>query len=154
VVTPHDREFTRLAGSTVGPDRVAAARDLAAQLGVVVLLKGDRTVVADPEGPVWVNPTGTPALATAGTGDVLAGLLGSLLAGGVPAPRAALAAAYVHGLTALDLTASGLTGSGLTGEIRTETFDSHRSVGSWAPVTAPDVAAALPRVIAGLLGTI
>jgi NAD(P)H-hydrate repair Nnr-like enzyme with NAD(P)H-hydrate dehydratase domain len=64
----------------------------------VVLLKGDRTVVAAPDGRAFVNTTGTPALATAGTGDVLAGLLGSLLAGGLPAERAAAAAAYTHGL--------------------------------------------------------
>ena len=63
-----------------------------------MLLKGDRTVVATPDGTAWANPTGTPALATAGTGDVLAGLLVSLLAAGLPADRAAVAAAFVHGL--------------------------------------------------------
>jgi NAD(P)H-hydrate repair Nnr-like enzyme with NAD(P)H-hydrate dehydratase domain len=64
----------------------------------VVLLKGDRTVIASPSGEAWVNPTGSPALATAGTGDVLAGLLGSLLGGGVAPVRAAVAASFVHGL--------------------------------------------------------
>ncbi len=83
VVTPHDREFARLAGETVGTDRVNAAQLLAPRLRVVVLLKGDRTVVASPDGTAWANPTGTPCLATAGTGDVLAGLLVSLLAAGV-----------------------------------------------------------------------
>ena len=63
-----------------------------------MLLKGDRTIVATPDGRVYVNPTGTPALATGGTGDVLAGLLGSLLAAGLPAEHAAVAAAFVHGL--------------------------------------------------------
>ena len=67
-------------------------------MNAVVLLKGDRTVVATPDGAAWVNPTGTPALATGGTGDVLAGLLGSLLAAGLPPERAAVAAAYLHGL--------------------------------------------------------
>ncbi|GAA1746476.1 NAD(P)H-hydrate dehydratase [Luedemannella helvata] len=128
VVTPHDREFARLAGDQPGPDRLAAATELAAQLGVTVLLKGDRTLVATPEGTVWANPTGTPALATAGTGDVLAGLLGSLLAAGLPADRAAVAAAFVHGL-------AGRTAADRLG-------------GEHAPVTAPDVAAALPAVIA------
>ena len=94
VVTPHDREFIRIAGEQVGPHRVDAARQLAGRLGVVVLLKGDRTVVASPDGTAWVNPTRTPALATTGTGDVLAGLLVSLLAGGLPADRAAIAAAF------------------------------------------------------------
>jgi hydroxyethylthiazole kinase-like uncharacterized protein yjeF len=98
VLTPHDREFARLAGEPPSADRVGAALDLAARLNAVVLLKGDRTVVATPDRRAYVNPTGSAALATGGTGDVLAGLLGSLLAAGLPAHRAALAAAYVHGL--------------------------------------------------------
>jgi hydroxyethylthiazole kinase-like uncharacterized protein yjeF len=98
VLTPHDREFARLAGEGPDPDRVGAAANLAARMNVVVLLKGNRTVVATPDGRAYANPTGSPVLATGGTGDVLAGLLGSLLAGGLPVERAALAAAYVHGL--------------------------------------------------------
>ena len=100
VLTPHDREFARLAGEPVGPDRVASALRLAAWTNAVVLLKGARTVIAAPDGTAWVNPTGTPGLATAGTGDVLAGLLGALLAAGVSAARAAVLAAYAHGLAA------------------------------------------------------
>jgi hydroxyethylthiazole kinase-like uncharacterized protein yjeF len=98
VLTPHDREYARLAGNPPGPDRVLAARTLADRLGAVVLLKGDRTVIATPDGPTYVNPTGTPALATAGTGDVLAGLLGAALGAGIPAPQAAASAAFLHGL--------------------------------------------------------
>jgi hydroxyethylthiazole kinase-like uncharacterized protein yjeF len=98
VLTPHDREFARLNGGGPGVDRVESALELAARTHAVVLLKGDRTVVGTPDGRAYVNPTGSPALATAGTGDVLAGLLGSLLGAGVPAERAALAAAYAHGL--------------------------------------------------------
>jgi hydroxyethylthiazole kinase-like uncharacterized protein yjeF len=99
VLTPHDREFARLNdGHEPGADRVGATLRLAARTGAVVLLKGDRTIIGTPEGDAYVNPTGTPALATAGTGDVLAGLLGSLLAAGLPPERAALAAAYAHGL--------------------------------------------------------
>src|SRR5581483_677340 len=98
VVTPHDREFARLAGEPPGPDRVGSALSLAAELNAVVLLKGDRTVVAAPDGTAWVNPTGSAALATGGSGDVLSGLLGSLLAGAVPPVEAAVAAAYAHGL--------------------------------------------------------
>jgi NAD(P)H-hydrate repair Nnr-like enzyme with NAD(P)H-hydrate dehydratase domain len=105
---------------------VEAALDLAARVQATVLLKGDRTVVASPAGEVWVNPTGSPALATAGTGDVLAGLLGSLLAGGLGAVEAAVAAAYLHGLAG-------------------------REAARHAPVTAADVAAALPTVVAELL---
>ena len=98
VVTPHDREFARLAGRHPEPDRLEAALRLAARMNATVLLKGYRTIVAAPDGRAWVNPTGTPELATGGTGDVLTGLLGSLLAAGVPPERAAVAAAYVHGL--------------------------------------------------------
>lgn len=98
VITPHDREFARIAGTDPGTDRVGSALRLAARLNAVVLLKGDRTIVAAPDGTAFANPTGSAALATAGTGDVLAGLLGSLLAAGLPARNAALAAAYAHGL--------------------------------------------------------
>ncbi|MEU4559040.1 NAD(P)H-hydrate dehydratase [Actinoplanes sp. NPDC023936] len=126
VLTPHDGEFKRLAGETPGADRAAAAARLAAWTNAVVLLKGDRTVVATPAGEIWANPTGSPALATAGSGDVLAGLLGSLLAAGLPPVRAAVAAAYVHGLAGRRAAADG-------------------------PVTAPDVAAALRPVLRDLL---
>jgi hydroxyethylthiazole kinase-like uncharacterized protein yjeF len=130
ILTPHDREFTRIAGEHVGPNRVEAARQLAQRLGVVVLLKGDRTVVAAPDGTAWANPTGTPVLASAGTGDVLAGLLVSLLAAGLPADRAAVSAAFVHGL-------AGRQAAKALG-------------GGRAPVTAPHVAEALSRVIGSL----
>jgi len=126
VVTPHDREYARLAGETPGADRVGAALRLAARMNAVVLLKGDRTVVATPDGRAAVNPTGTPALATGGTGDVLAGLLGSLLAAGLSADRAALAAAYLHGLAG-------------------------REAARHGPVSASDVVAALRPVVARLL---
>jgi len=96
LLTPHDREYERF-GSPVGTDRVGAARRLAAELGVHVLLKGDATVVAGPDGPARVNRTGTPALAAAGSGDVLSGGCGALLAQGLPALEAASAAAYLHG---------------------------------------------------------
>ncbi|MEH1169816.1 NAD(P)H-hydrate dehydratase [Micromonospora sp. CPCC 205539] len=125
VVTPHDREFARLCGEEPGADRVAAALRLAAWMNAVVLLKGDRTVIGTPAGQAYVNPTGTPALATGGTGDVLAGLLGSLLAAGVPADRAAASAAYLHGLAGREAARGG-------------------------PVTAPDVATALRPVVAQL----
>jgi hydroxyethylthiazole kinase-like uncharacterized protein yjeF len=96
VLTPHDREFARF-GFDPGADRVGAARRLAADLGAVVLLKGDATVVADPDGTAFVNATGTPWLATAGTGDVLAGIVGALLATGLNAAEAAATAAHLHG---------------------------------------------------------
>lgn len=97
LLTPHDGEFARF-GSPVGPDRIGAARRLAADLGVYVLLKGHASVVAAPDGRVRVNPTGSSRLATAGSGDVLAGAAGALLAQGLDPFDAASAAAYVHGV--------------------------------------------------------
>ncbi|MGV1006293.1 MAG: NAD(P)H-hydrate epimerase [Candidatus Nanopelagicales bacterium] len=79
VITPHEGEFARLGGD-LAPGRVAAASAMADRLGVVVVLKGSGTVVAGPEGPVYVDPFGTEELATAGSGDVLAGLTGGMLA--------------------------------------------------------------------------
>jgi hydroxyethylthiazole kinase-like uncharacterized protein yjeF len=97
VLTPHDREFARIAD---GPsaDRLGSARAAAAALQATVLLKGDATVVAAPDGRAWINRTGTPWLATAGSGDVLSGLIGSLLAAGLEPPLAAAVGAYVHGV--------------------------------------------------------
>lgn len=100
VLTPHAGEYARLAGEPVGDDRVAAARRLAERSDSVVLLKGSRTVVADPTGRAAVNPTGGPWLATAGTGDVLSGVVGTLAAAGLPSFEAAAAAAWLHGRAA------------------------------------------------------
>jgi hydroxyethylthiazole kinase-like uncharacterized protein yjeF len=98
LLTPHDREFERF-GADVGTDRIGAARRLAADLGCAVLLKGEATVVADAGGTAFVNATGTPWLATAGTGDVLSGIAGSLLATGLSAVEAGAVAAHLHGRT-------------------------------------------------------
>jgi hydroxyethylthiazole kinase-like uncharacterized protein yjeF len=96
VVTPHDGEFALLRGSVPGPDRIASARQLAVDLSCTVLLKGPTTVIAAPGEPVLVVDHGDQRLATAGSGDVLAGMIGALLAAGVPASRAAAAAAWLH----------------------------------------------------------
>ncbi|GFG73040.1 NAD(P)H-hydrate dehydratase [Mycobacterium botniense] len=96
VLTPHAREFARLAGAPPGPDRVGATRKLADAWGVTVLLKGNVTVIAEPGGPVYLNPAGQSWAATAGSGDVLSGMIGALLAAGMPAGEAAAAAAFVH----------------------------------------------------------
>jgi hydroxyethylthiazole kinase-like uncharacterized protein yjeF len=96
VLTPHAGEFERLAGAPPGSDRVAAARKLADRLGATVLLKGNVTIVAEPGGSVYLNPAGQSWAATAGSGDVLSGIIGALLAAGLPAGEAAAAAAFVH----------------------------------------------------------
>ncbi len=104
VVTPHPLEAARLLGAddveSVQRDRIAAARAIAARLRAVVVLKGAGSVIADPSGRYWINPTGGPALATAGTGDVLAGMIGALIAQGIEAGEAARAAVWLHGRSA------------------------------------------------------
>ncbi|MEV4317558.1 NAD(P)H-hydrate dehydratase [Actinocrispum sp. NPDC049592] len=120
VLTPHDREFARL--GQLGKDRVGSAKALAAKLNAVVLLKGYNTIVADPNGRVLVNQAPSAWLATAGSGDVLSGILGAVLAAGVDPWLAAGCAAYIHGLAGT-LAASG------------------------APAPASAVAAAIPDAI-------
>ncbi|WP_369030591.1 NAD(P)H-hydrate dehydratase [Streptomyces adonidis] len=102
LMTPHAGEAAALLGvarAEVEGARLSAARELAARYGATVLLKGSTTLVVGPAaGPVRVNPTGTPWLATAGSGDVLSGLCGSLLAAGLSAVDAGSVGAYLHGL--------------------------------------------------------
>lgn len=100
VITPHPAELARLleiSTEDVQADRMGAARKAAAQFGCVVLLKGFRTVIARPDGTAVVNPTGGPELATAGTGDVLTGVVASLLAAGLSDFEAAWVGAFIHG---------------------------------------------------------
>ena len=99
VLTPHEGELARLLerdSDEVAAHRLASVKEAAERAGAVVLLKGDDTLVARPDGFVAVNPGGTPALATAGTGDVLAGLIGALLAKGMDAFEAAALGAFSH----------------------------------------------------------
>ena len=109
VLTPHVGEFTHLFGP-VGADRLAATRAAAHRVGAVVLLKGSDTVIAAPDGRAAINTTGSPALATAGSGDVLSGLIAALLSAGLPAWEAACAGAWLHGR------AGELQGPGLVSE--------------------------------------
>ncbi|MBI4934279.1 MAG: NAD(P)H-hydrate dehydratase [Actinobacteria bacterium] len=97
VLTPHDGEYHLLTGSPPAPDRFVAARRLATDTGCVVLLKGPATVVAEPDGRVLVITTGDERLATAGSGDVLAGIIGGLLAQGMAPFHAAASSAWLHG---------------------------------------------------------
>jgi hydroxyethylthiazole kinase-like uncharacterized protein yjeF len=110
VLTPHPGEMARLVGSRI-PDvqshRLEVALSLAASVGAHVVLKGRRTLVARPDGRAAVNPTGNPGMATGGTGDVLAGVVGALLARGLDVWVAATAGVYVHGLAG-DLAAARL----------------------------------------------
>jgi NAD(P)H-hydrate repair Nnr-like enzyme with NAD(P)H-hydrate dehydratase domain len=100
VLTPHAGEFERLTGVAPGPDRVGAVREFASRWGVTVLLKGRATLVAPPDGPVLVNEAGGSWAATAGAGDVLAGIIGALLSSGMDPALAAAAGARAHALAA------------------------------------------------------
>jgi NAD(P)H-hydrate epimerase len=100
VATPHPGEAGRLLGRSakeVQSDRLAAARELAHRMNCCVLLKGEASLTATPDGRVVVNSSGTPLLATAGSGDVLSGLIGALLGAGLVPPEAAAASAWLHG---------------------------------------------------------
>ena len=95
ILTPHDGEFARL-GGVIGQDRVASAREMARELGCIMLLKGHETVITDGE-EVYVNRTGNPGMAVGGSGDVLAGIIVSFLGQGISPLEAAACGAWVHG---------------------------------------------------------
>ena len=111
LLTPHDREFARVFPDIPLDDRLAAVRQAARQSGATVLLKGHRTLIADPGGQAAVNLSGSSWLATAGAGDVLSGVIGSLLATGLPPLMAAAAGAFLHGRAGEAAERSGLFGA-------------------------------------------
>lgn len=116
ILTPHPGEMARLevdaTSQSVNADRLGTAGRFARERGVFLVLKGARTVVARPDGVMMICPTGNPGMATAGTGDVLTGMLVGLLAQGVPSWEAACAATYLHG-AAGDLAARRLGSAGM-----------------------------------------
>lgn len=100
IITPHPGEMARLTGTSghvLNTHRVDVARRAAREYGVIVVLKGARTVIADPTGRAWINSSGNPGMATAGTGDVLTGMIAGLVAQGMKPLDAARAAVYLHG---------------------------------------------------------
>jgi ADP-dependent NAD(P)H-hydrate dehydratase / NAD(P)H-hydrate epimerase len=167
LITPHAGELGRLLGADpadIEAARLEHARRAAEQLGVTVLLKGSTTLIASPGDPtVLVNPTGTPWLATAGSGDVLSGLAGALLAQGLEPAWAGAAAAYLHGLAAR-LAAAG--GPGESDTAAGGPGESDTAAGTWlpgrrgsggepapeAPIDAFDVITALPAALRSVEG--
>ncbi len=132
ILTPHPGEMGRLLGissAEVQNDRITIVQKFSVDHFCFVVLKGYRTLIADPEGNVWANPTGNPGMATAGSGDVLTGILSGMVAQGIPTLHAILLAVYLHGLSA-DLCAS------RRGEL---------------PLMARDIIAYLPDAMAHLL---
>jgi len=116
VLTPHDGEFGVLGGDT-SAERVSATRELAARLDAVVLRKGPTTVVTDGRGPTFLVVSGDERLATAGSGDVLSGIVGAFLARGMSPVAAAVAAAVVHGMAAVSREPEGLIARDIVGGI-------------------------------------
>ena len=124
ILTPHPGEMARLAGlstAEVQADRVGVARRIAADTGAVIVLKGARTITAEPGGRLWINLSGNAGLASGGTGDVLAGVVGGLLAQGYPEDEAARLGVFLHGWAADRLAARcgivGMVASDLVAEI-------------------------------------
>ena len=107
VLTPHDGEFAAIGGDAAAPDRLSATRDLAEKTGCTLLRKGPTTIVATAGHPTYLVVSGDERLATAGSGDVLAGIIGAFLARGMEAPEAAAAGAFVHGMAGSSLAAEG-----------------------------------------------
>lgn len=117
IITPHPGEASRLLKTDIAHiqnNRIASALALAKQVRGICVLKGAESICADADGHYWINPTGNPGLASAGTGDVLSGLIGSLLAQGMPPIEAVKLGVYVHGAAADALVASGTGPIGLT----------------------------------------
>src|SRR4029077_7326182 len=100
VITPHPGEMARLVSSSVAAvqrDRLNVARTFAREHGVIVVLKGHRTVIAEPGGPIWENTTGNPGMATGGTGDILTGMVAGLIAQNPDRiMKAVIAAVHLH----------------------------------------------------------
>ncbi|MGI3296158.1 NAD(P)H-hydrate dehydratase [Neisseria sp. SLRRB23] len=121
ILTPHPAEAARLLGTTVAQvqaDRTAAVRKMGAIFGATVVLKGHKTLVVAPDTEIYVNESGNAGLATAGSGDVLGGIIGSLLAQGVPVFEAACAGVWLHGAAADVIKESaGIAAGLLAGEI-------------------------------------
>lgn len=113
IVTPHGGEFARLFGRAIGADRIGDARALAQRLGAIVLLKGPTTIVAAPSGKAMLVNAGTSALATAGTGDVLSGVIGAFVARGLSVMHAGAFGAHIHGMASQRGPTEGLIASEL-----------------------------------------
>jgi len=124
IVTPHPGEMARMLNTTskeIQTNRIEASRKLSAEYGIYVILKGARTIVATPEGEVYINPTGNPGMATAGTGDVLSGIIVGFMAQGLSARDSSILGVYLHGLAG-DIAAEKLSQTALIASDLIKTF--------------------------------
>lgn len=111
IITPHPKELSRLLKISVEEilhDRIGAARSAAQRFNTVVVLKGARTIIAEPNGNIYINPTGNSALAKAGTGDILSGMIAGFAAQGADIKKAAILGTFLHGITG-DIAINNLT---------------------------------------------
>ena len=135
VLTPHPGEMSRLIGigiKDIQADRINIARTFAMEWNVILVLKGARTIVAQPDGQIYINLTGNPGMATAGSGDVLAGMIASFIGQGLSADDAAIAAVYMHGYA---------------GDIAAQKYGEH-------PLVATDIIKALPEAFKAIVGNV
>src|SRR6266568_1954314 len=143
VLTPHPGEMARLAGlgtAAIQRDRINVARSFAREYGLILVLKGDRTIVANADGEVWVNTTGNPGMATGGTGDILTGIVAGMLAQNPKrAFEAVLAAVYLHGFA---------------GDIARERLGEHSLVATDLVKTLPEAFSRVRSEAAGKCGKI
>ncbi len=134
ILTPHPGEMARLLSMTpeeVQARRVEVARGFATEYGVYLVLKGARTLVADPQGRVYINPTGNPGMATGGVGDVLTGVIGGLLVQGYPPLQASIMGVYLHGMAG-DMVAEERGGIGMVATDLLEYLPrALRAIGGW-----------------------
>jgi hydroxyethylthiazole kinase-like uncharacterized protein yjeF len=117
IMTPHPAEAGRLLGVTTAgaqADRVASVRAIARRYRSLVVLKGNGSAIAAPDGKFWINPSGNPGMASAGMGDALVGMIAALIAQGAEPLQALLAGVYLHGAAADALVASGVGPNGIT----------------------------------------
>jgi len=123
-VTPHPGEMARMLNTTskeIQANRIESSRKLSVEYGIYVILKGARTIVATPEGEVYINPTGNPGMATAGTGDLLSGIIAGFISQGLSARDSSILGVYLHGLAG-DIAAEELSQTALIASDLLNTF--------------------------------
>ena len=150
LITPHDREFEAFAGRPVGDERAAAAMELAVECKVTVLLKGHVTIIAEPSRRVLVNIARGSWAATAGSGDVLSGMIGALLATGSPGSGSVHPAGSGHVIVRAPVTAD--YAAPIAAHIHSRAADLAAGGEKGAPITASRLAAHIPEAIRAVRG--